>query len=45
MGKGGAVQVQAPHRQYLADLKELVQRWRMQGKPDPPASFFLLYDL
>ena len=37
--------VRKPHRQYQADLKELVQRWRMQGKPDPPASFFLLYDL
>ena len=38
-------QVREPHRQYQADLKELVQRWRVQGKPDPPASFFLLYDL
>jgi hypothetical protein len=37
--------VRAPHRQYQADLKELVQRWHVQGKPDPPHSFFLLYDL
>jgi len=37
--------VRAPHRQYLADLSQLVNRWRMEGKPDPPASFFQLYDL
>lgn len=35
-----------PSRQrYQADLKALVERWHMQGKPDPPHSFFLLYDL
>ena len=32
-------------RQYQADLKRLVERWHRQGKPDPPQSFFLLYDL
>lgn len=37
--------VRAPHRRYQRDLQELVQRWRQAGKPDPPASFFLLYDL
>lgn len=37
--------VRDPHRRYQRDLQELVQRWRQAGKPDPPASFFLLYDL
>ncbi len=37
--------VRAPHQRYQADLRELVQRWHVQGKPDPPHSFFLLYDL
>jgi hypothetical protein len=37
--------VRAPRLKYQTDLKELVQRWRVQGKPDPPASFFLLYDI
>ena len=37
--------VRAPHRRYQRDLQELVRRWRQAGKPDPPASFFLLYDL
>lgn len=32
-------------RQYQADLKLLVERWHIQGKPDPPHTFFLLYDL
>jgi hypothetical protein len=32
-------------RQYQADLKQLVQRWHRQGKPDPPQSFFLHFDL
>jgi hypothetical protein len=31
--------------QYQADVKALVERWHMKGKPDPPHSFFLLYDL
>jgi hypothetical protein len=37
--------VRAPHRRYLHDLQNLVQRWHREGKPDPPASFFVLYDL
>jgi hypothetical protein len=37
--------VRAPHKEYQENLKQLVHRWRMQGKPDPPHSFFLLYDL
>jgi hypothetical protein len=32
-------------RLYQADLKLLVERWHLQGKPDPPSSFFLLFDL
>lgn len=32
-------------RQYQYELKQLVDRWRVQGKPDPPQSFFQLYDL
>ena len=32
-------------RQYQADLKALVERWHLAGKPDPPHSFFILYDL
>jgi hypothetical protein len=30
---------------YKANLNELMNRWRMAGEPDPPASFFALYDL
>ena len=37
--------VRPAKRQYQADLKLLVERWHIQGKPDPPHSFFLLYDL
>ncbi|QVL52358.1 MAG: hypothetical protein KFB97_13135 [Cyanobium sp. M30B3] len=37
--------VRPARRQYQDDLRQLVDRWRMQGKPDPPHSFFLLYDL
>ena len=32
-------------RAYAADLKGLVHRWRMAGKPDPADSFFALYHL
>lgn len=39
------VQVRPRQRQYRAELSQLVYRWYEQGKPDPPASFFLLYDL
>lgn len=34
-----------PRAQYKKDLDQLVMRWRTRGKPDPPASFFALYDL
>lgn len=34
-----------PRSQYKKDLDQLVLRWRTRGKPDPPASFFALYDL
>ena len=34
-----------PRSQYKKDLDQLVMRWRTRGKPDPPASFFALYDL
>lgn len=34
-----------PRRQYQEDLDNLVLRWRTLGKPDPPQSFFALYDL
>lgn len=34
-----------PRSQYNKDLNQLVMRWRTRGKPDPPASFFALYDL
>jgi hypothetical protein len=37
--------VRPAKRQYQADLKLLVERWHIKGKPDPPHSFFLLYDL
>ncbi len=37
--------VRGPQRQYQHDLRNLVERWHIQGKPDPPHSFFLLYDL
>jgi hypothetical protein len=30
---------------YQTNLNELVSRWRMAGQPDPPPSFFALYDL
>jgi hypothetical protein len=30
---------------YQHNLNELVKRWRILGRPDPPASFFALYDL
>ena len=32
-------------RAYTEDLKGLVHRWRMAGKPDPADSFFSLYYL
>ena len=32
-------------KQYAEDLKGLVHRWRMMGKPDPADSFFALYHL
>ncbi|MFM7312901.1 MAG: hypothetical protein ACKO0M_07005, partial [Cyanobium sp.] len=32
-------------RQYGEDLKGLVHRWRMMGRPDPADSFFALYHL
>ena len=32
-------------KQYADDLKGLVHRWRMMGKPDPADSFFALYHL
>jgi len=32
-------------KQYTEDLKGLVHRWRMMGKPDPADSFFALYHL
>jgi hypothetical protein len=34
-----------PRAQYKKDLDQLVMRWRTRGKPDPPESFFALYDL
>ena len=37
--------VRAPRQRYKADLRLLLQRWHEQGRPDPPASFFKLYDL
>jgi hypothetical protein len=37
--------VAKPHRIYQHNLERLVSRWRMEGKPDPPASFFVLFDL
>lgn len=30
---------------YQANLNELVNRWRLAGQPEPPASFFVHYDL
>ena len=30
---------------YQTNLNELVNRWRLVGQPDPPASFFAHYDL
>jgi hypothetical protein len=38
-------QVAKPHSQYQANLKKLMARWHQEGKPDPPASFFVLFDL
>jgi hypothetical protein len=34
-----------PRDQYKKDLDQLVMRWRSRGKPDPPESFFALFDL
>lgn len=40
------VRVVLPNRTtYKANLNELMHRWRMVGQPDPPGSFFALYDL
>jgi hypothetical protein len=39
------VRVLRPRREYQQELKKLEMRWRTLGKPDPPASFFALYDL
>jgi hypothetical protein len=38
-------QVAKPHSQYQSNLKKLLARWHREGKPDPPASFFVLFDL
>ena len=32
-------------RLYREELKSLVSRWRSKGRPDPPDSFFRLYEL
>jgi hypothetical protein len=39
------VRVLRPRQEYEQELKKLEMRWRTLGKPDPPASFFALYDL
>jgi hypothetical protein len=39
------VGVRKPRQRYQQDLNKLVMRWRTLGKPDPPDSFFALYDL
>lgn len=36
---------QQERRRYQHDLDNLVRRWRTMGHPDPPNSFFSLYDL
>lgn len=37
--------VRGNRERYERNLNELVRRWRDLGRPDPPASFFALYDL
>jgi hypothetical protein len=39
------IDVRKSRAQYKQDLDQLVMRWRTLGKPDPPDSFFALYDL
>jgi hypothetical protein len=37
--------VRGNRERYQHNLTELVKRWRLLARPDPPASFFALYDL